>query len=226
MRARNPCVFARFRTFGWYVRFTVPPLCALALAQSRINICASPSRVNALFSRGTPSRSLPLRKARHKRAAPSRSSAENCPESVDTVENAGPPLVEPVDNCTAGVVDGRVPCYHRHAPLALNSASAPLKCAARHPLCAARPVPTHLGGLICSEWPRSPGVPSSPMCTFHRLRPWPTYFHSRREGSDSKRPLQAALLRPPACYGRPAFPTDVEEPVDKQGKPLVQLSAE
>jgi hypothetical protein len=146
--------------------------------------------------------------------------AENVSQSVDTVENAGPGLVEPVDNTARAVVRGGGPCYHRHASQERKTASTTLKCAARHHICAVHPQP---GRVLQFLWP----APTAPCCsplasgrTFHRLRLSSTYFHSLRRDLSNKRPLQAARLALPGCSRRPPFPTDVEEPVDKPEKAL------
>lgn len=149
-----------------------------------------------------------------------RPGAENVSQSVDTVENAGPGLVEPVDNTARAVVRGGGPCYHRQALSEPYCARVALKCAARHRICAVRPPP----GRVCHFLPMwlvpSHGTLLASECTFHRLRVCSTYFHSLTRDIASKRPLQAARLALLEHSPRRAFPTDVEEPVDKPEKAM------
>ena len=121
MRARKPCVFARFRTLGWYVRFTVPPWCAPGSGQSPTIICVAATqcqRTNVNPRRTVNSQSVVtfmheqafcvVIAAAHGLIPGGRKSRS---KSVDTVENAGLTLVEPVDNFLRAVVDNGPHCY-------------------------------------------------------------------------------------------------------------------
>ena len=101
IRFRKPCVLARFRLFGWYVRFTV-----ILLSVHRRKAGHKPgdysggsAGVSTRESAAGTSRSMSSPEGRH-------NDREKSLKSVDTVENAGLVRVSPVDNRVRLIVSG------------------------------------------------------------------------------------------------------------------------
>ena len=190
MRARKPCVLARFRTFGWYVRFNVPPRCAPTPAQSRTSVCAAIAPCQSRALQGDPR----LRMSRIHARQPLASGIRKTPQNLWTVWKTQDCLLWNLW-ITRAVSLFALPRLAMIAALAglPSAASIPLIFAfehriatvcRRHRWMSSRPERSQLDNV--SLW-------LSGCRTFHRQRELLRAFHRLAESSGSKRPLRTAL---------------------------------
>jgi len=202
IRARKPWVFARLRTFGWYVRFNVPPRCAAFGAKPHKYM-----RAPALCQFHTTSSCN-----RSPDRAVQSCHADLTARSLDSSSHEPPDARKPLQNLWILWKKQRAPLWNLWITAMRSlSLNAPLAIIAKPSKDSRRPLAALIFAFrrrICAAYrymPRSLSCahderievrrhPFPVGRSFHRSRAFATSFHSQPVGHGNKRPPSAAWL--------------------------------